>query len=414
MARKKISEYKAKQLILKYISSNVVQVQPMQKLAKHTSADEKTIIKFLEAHKDIKSWVIKVDQGIKKRGKLGLLGLNCDLQKLVQEWKRLTKLGYGSFIIEPFLPHNQEAEKYISWERVRGGWQLLYSNSGGIEVEANSDKIQRTLLKPATDKGPESFQPIAKFLSLPDQGAVFLEEFTAALDRLAIAFAEINPLVLIEDRINLLDLAVEVDSAGSFIAQRLWDETDFVEFASEGKTKQELAIKELDAKSQASLKFELLNPDGAVWLLLSGGGASIVVADEIFDLGKSKLLANYGEYSGNPNADETYIYTKNVIQLLLQSKSKQKVLIIAGGVANFTDIRLTFKGVIKALGEFAAELRAQSVQVFVRRGGPYQTEGLASMKKFLEGAGLLGHVSGPDLPLTDIVHLALTKLNQHA
>ena len=120
-------------------------------------------------------------------------------------------------------------------------------------------------------------------------------------------------------------------------------------------------------------------------MLLSGGGASIVLADEVANLGYGKLLANYGEYSGNPSAEETYIYAKNILTLILKSESENKVLIIAGGVANFTDIRVTFNGLIKALEEFKSELNKQNLKIFVRRGGPFQKEGLSKMEIFLKG-----------------------------
>lgn len=78
---------------------------------------------------------------------------------------------------------------------------------------------------------------------------------------------------------------------------------------SEGtKSIEEKNIAELNAKSQAALSYTLLNPDGSIWCLLSGGGASITIADEFYNLGYGQELGNYGEYSGNPNAEETYIY----------------------------------------------------------------------------------------------------------
>ena len=120
-----------------------------------------------------------------------------------------------------------------------------------------------------------------------------------------------------------------------------------------------------------------------------------------------KSLANYGEYSGNPNAEETYIYTRNVLSLMLKSNAPKKVLIIGGGVANFTDIRHTFKGVIQALEEFAQVLQKNNVKVFVRRGGPHQEAGLSMMKKFLTENKLLGEVTDQSMVLTDIVSLAL-------
>jgi len=36
--------------------------------------------------------------------------------------------------------------------------------------------------------------------------------------------------------------------------------------------------------------------------------------------------------------EETYIYTQNLLNLLLQSQASPKILIIGGGVANFTEV----------------------------------------------------------------------------
>ena len=105
-------------------------------------------------------------------------------------------------------------------------------------------------------------------------------------------------------------------------------------------------------------------------------------------------------------------YTKNLLSLLLKSKANKKVLIIGGGVANFTDIRITFKGIIKALEEVKDDLRKQEIKVFVRRGGPHQKAGLKDMESFLKKENLLGKVSGPEMVLTDIVLYALNYLKK--
>ncbi|KKP80518.1 MAG: Acly protein [Candidatus Levybacteria bacterium GW2011_GWB1_35_5] len=217
--------------------------------------------------------------------------------------------------------------------------------------------------------------------------------------------------MIIKDKdIYLLDLAVEVDSTAEFFVNGLWEAGDFV--SVNAKTKEEVEIINLSAKSQAAFKLDVLNPNGSIFMLLSGGGASIVLADEVQTQGFSKDLANYGEYSGNPNQEETYIYTKNLLSLLLKSKANKKVLIIGGGVANFTDIRITFKGIIKALEEVKNDLKKQKVKVFVRRGGPYQKAGLKDMETFLEKEKLFGKVSGPEMVLTDIALYALNYLKK--
>ena len=72
---------------------------------------------------------------------------------------------------------------------------------------------------------------------------------------------------------------------------------------------QEAYIADLDAKSGASLKLTVLNPEGRIWTMVAGGGASVIYSDTICDLGGSKDLANYGEYSGAPNEGETvFVY----------------------------------------------------------------------------------------------------------
>ncbi len=43
-------------------------------------------------------------------------------------------------------------------------------------------------------------------------------------------------------------------------------------------------------------------------LQVAGGGASVIYADTIADLGLASELGCYGEYSGGPNSAETYSY----------------------------------------------------------------------------------------------------------
>ena len=47
-----------------------------------------------------------------------------------------------------------------------------------------------------------------------------------------------------------------------------------------------------------------------------------------------------------------------------------KVLIIGGGIANFTNVAATFKGIVSALQRFKDKLQEYKVQIFIRRGGP--------------------------------------------
>ena len=98
-------------------------------------------------------------------------------------------------------------------------------------------------------------------------------------------------------------------------------------------------------------------------LNFSGGGASVVYSDAIAAHGFSHELANYGEYSGAPTEGQTYEYAKTIIDLITRGTPhpEGKILIIGGGIANFTNVAATFKGIIRALKEYKAGLIAHSV-----------------------------------------------------
>jgi ATP citrate (pro-S)-lyase len=174
-------------------------------------------------------------------------------------------------------------------------------------------------------------------------------------------------------------------------------------------SKEEKFISDMDAKTGASLKLTVLNSNGRIWTLVAGGGASVVYADAIASAGFVSELANYGEYSGAPTETQTYNYAKTVLDLMLRAPMHPdgKVLFIGGGIANFTNVASTFKGVIRAIREVAPVLNEHNVQIWVRRAGPNYQEGLKNIKAVGEELGLKMHVYGPDMHVSGIVPLAL-------
>jgi ATP citrate (pro-S)-lyase len=174
-------------------------------------------------------------------------------------------------------------------------------------------------------------------------------------------------------------------------------------------TKEEAYIQKLDGSTGASLKLTVLNAEGRVWTMVAGGGASVVYSDAIAAHGFAHELANYGEYSGAPTEGQTYEYAKTIIDLITRGKPRPdgKILIIGGGIANFTNVAATFKGIIRALKEFKNPLIAHQVKIFVRRGGPNYQEGLKAMRLLGESLGVPIKVYGPDTHITEIVPLAL-------
>jgi len=393
MSRVKLTEWKAKQLLYAELGKkyNGISVQVDKKSYIFSSPLSKLSTK--------KEYVVKVDQGVKGRMKKSLVLLAVKRNDLTKAFQKLSQKGYTQYIIEEMLPHQSQQEKYLSLERTREGVLLRYSVQGGIDIERMKEQVKSVTI---TDTLPLS--------ALKEMG-VMKSEFEAMrelFEKNYVSFMEINPLVITSSGMQALDLAVEVDSTAEFFIKNGWTGKDIVE--EQVKSIEEQKVKELNSKSQAALSYTLLNKNGSLWCLLSGGGASITLADEIYNLGFGPELGNYGEYSGNPNQEETYLYTTYVLQSMLKSKSKTLTLIVGGGVANFTDIRTTFKGVLQALDKFKTKLLKRHVTLFVRRGGPYQEEGLAMIASWAKKNRMYGYVAGPELPLHEIVRLAVKTL----
>jgi succinyl-CoA synthetase beta subunit len=86
---------------------------------------------------------------------------------------------------------------------------------------------------------------------------------------------------------------------------------------------------------------------------------------------------------------------------------KGKFLLIGGGIANFTDVANTFKGIVRALKEYKEKLKENNVKIYVRRGGPNYKEGLRVMRELGEQLGVPIEVYGPETHMTKIVSMAL-------
>ncbi len=400
MARVKLTEFRAKTLLMP--DYNGISVQ--------TGMKSKIPWPRPSAGGQAAQYVAKVDQGVKKRFKQGLVAVNEKAANLPKYFTAWEKKGFTQFIVEEYFPHEATEEQYFSLERVRGGIRLLHAKDGGINIEehvssgasakGDPEKVTSLIVSSRDD-----MRAAAEKTGIPES---FLVSTFQVFDDAFFAFLEINPLIVRGEDVYLLDAAVLVDSTASFFIkglpagrQGLWTEDDVVK--SKAKHAAESAVEKLASTTPAALSLKVLNKDGAIFFLLSGGGGSIVIADEAASRGAGDILGNYGEYSGGPTREETYLYSREVIALMLASKSKKKALVIAGGVANFTDIKSTFAGIIDALTENAEKMRKAGIKVFVRRGGPNEAAGLKHMREFLEQEKLSGSVYGSDTIITQAV-----------
>merc|ERR1719253_2046211 len=239
--------------------------------------------------------------------------------------------------------------------------------------------------------------------------ASFVKSLYSVYKELHFAYLEINPIVMLDDNsVVPLDMAAKIDETANFLVAQKWGEVDWPPPFGRAAYPEEALIRDMDGRTGASLKLTILNDRGRVWTMVAGGGASVVYADTVADYGWGHELANYGEYSGAPSTEETYVYAKTLFGLMMRYKHPDgKFLIIGGGIANFTDVAATFTGLIKALKEFAADIKEHKIKIWIRRAGPNYLEGLRKVKAASEQLGLGLKVYGPETHITAVIPMAL-------
>ena len=184
MPRVKITEYRAKKLILGEEYSGI----PLT-LDSETSFPK-------DAH-----LVLKVDQGIKKRMKQGLVVVDIQPHKISAQIKEWNKKGFTSFLAEGLVPHEQSEEQYLSLERVREGVRLLHGRNGGIDIEEHPESLTEALLT------QENVTEVSNQTGIP---APFLAKLLSVFESMHFTFLEINPLLVRGEDVYLLDAAVLV------------------------------------------------------------------------------------------------------------------------------------------------------------------------------------------------------------
>lgn len=367
--------------------------------------------------------VVKPDQLVKRRGKSGLLLLDADWPT-AENWIR-ARMGQSleiggvqgvldHFLIEPFFPHASEEEFYLAIVSQRAGDLMMFHTQGGVDVGDIDAKAVRYLVPIGQVPSAEELE--AKLLATaPPETRGRLARFARALFRfyaeLHYAYLELNPLVATATAIVPLDMAAKLDDTAQWLVGDRWGPIEFPAPFGRQATPEERRVAELDAMSGASLKLMVLNPEGRIWSMVAGGGASVIFADTITDLGYMHEMANYGEYSGDPSEELTYQYAKVILDLMTRTpRPEGKILLIGGGIANFTDVASTFTGIIRALREYQEKLRQHRVRIFVRRGGPNYQEGLRMMRELGEEIGVPMYVYGPETHMTRIVSMALKEV----
>ncbi|XP_020237523.1 ATP-citrate synthase alpha chain protein 1 [Cajanus cajan] len=416
MARKKIREYDSKRLLREHFKRLSGQDLPI-KSAQVTECTDFNELAEKEPWLSSSKLVVKPDMLFGKRGKSGLVALNLDLAEVASFVKE--RLGkevemsgckgpITTFIVEPFIPHKEEFYLNIVSERL--GNSISFSECGGIEIEENWDKVKTVFIPTGISLTLENIAPLVA--TLPLEIKVEIEEFLkvifALFQDLDFTFLEMNPFTLVNGKPYPLDMRGELDDTAAFKNFKKWGNIEFPMPFGRVMSTTESFIHGLDEKTSASLKFTVLNPKGRIWTMVAGGGASVIYADTVGDLGYAPELGNYAEYSGAPKEDEVLQYARVVIDCATSDPDGQKrALVIGGGIANFTDVAATFSGIIRALKEKEQKLKEAKMHIYVRRGGPNYQKGLAKMRALGEEIGIPIEVYGPEATMTGICKQAI-------
>lgn len=452
MARKKIREYDGKRLVTKHVtgkkgvklggsgiggkdSSVVCRAAQVSVAAIESAGSEdsfySTLVKNHPWLLQIKL-VVKPDMLFGKRGKNNLVLLNADLdgarkfisEKIGQELDVSGVTGtLTTFLIEPFVPHTQEF--YLSIQTVREGDRLSFGACGGIEIEDNWDKVHSVVIpcgEPESNVQLDREQHVAPLLKdeeISQEMKSILTDFISACFEtyveLDMTLLEMNPFAIDENGLPaILDSRVELDSYATFKNTKSWGTNlEFPEPWGREKCEEEMIVQTMDDKSGASMKLSVLNPDGRMWTMVAGGGASVIYADQVVQLGFGDELGNYAEYSGNPKEQETYLYARTLLNLVTRNPDgRRRALLCGGGVANFSDIAATLGGLQQALTDFHGKLQVAKVKVFVRRGGPNYKAGLQLMRDLGNNLDIPIEVYGPETHMTHIVALGIRWINE--
>ena len=371
-----------------------------------SSADEFDQIAKVHDWLQKKTLVVKAHEALGSRFKLDLVRIGLDLvaaKAAVREMlrKQVESVTISQVIVSEAIDHSDEY--YAAAKSTCEGVDVMVAKCGGIEVEANWEKVKRLVVEigevPADAALSDLVNEAGFSGTTATKMAEFLKKLFACFDHEDAQYLEINPVVQHgAGHLVALDAVTLLDGDAKF-RHKDWTFPFAAEFGR-AYTKNEEEVMAVDAKVKGSVKLIEI-PGGEIAMLPAGGGASVYYSDAV--VARGGKLANYAEYSGDPPDWAVEVLTEKVCSLPGITN-----IIVGGAIANFTDVKKTFSGIINAFRKAKAEGKLDHVRIWVRRGGPNEKQGLAAMKA-LQEEGFNIEVFDRTLPLTDIVDLALSR-----
>lgn len=135
-----------------------------------------------------------------------------------------------NFIIEPFIQHKPNEEVYVCIYSHRYADTILFYHEGGVDVGDVDSKALTLEVPVGSTVELSKIQDV--LLTNVDKTkknmiAQFIYNLYKLYNDLYFTYLEINPLVVTNDQIYMLDLAAKLDSTADFICRTQWGEIDY-------------------------------------------------------------------------------------------------------------------------------------------------------------------------------------------
>lgn len=353
--------------------------------------------------------IMKAQTLLGGRGKAGLVKEAADQDELAHGMKTIwssnyAKRPFNAILVEPKLTAAREYYVSCTYDQSSRSPIVVLSRFGGMDIELVAKRQGDSVIKQPINplKGMHDFD-FAQLFSAAEIKSELEDQFKELIKKLYTCFitndaelVEINPLIETkEGELIAADCKMTLDDAALYRHEFDFPKrTGFREL-----TEMEKQAREIDARSHRGVVGRsMLELDGDIGFMSSGGGASITCLDALISYGGRP--ANFVEYSGNPEREDVKDLTK-----LILSKEGLRALWVVGPTANFTDIYETLGGIIDALIEVKP-----TFPIMIRRAGPRDDEAKALIEKTVAETNLDITFYGEELAMTESAKVLMDKI----
>jgi citryl-CoA synthetase large subunit len=284
---------------------------------------------------------------------------------------------------------------------------LVFSQEGGVEIEEIQKNTPEKIIKIdinylegitlgqielITSNLPYSNETKNQIKDIITKLYTCFKEFDCKM-------IEINPLIITpNNKVIAVDCVAVLDDDAKFRRKIEFPERTDNRIA----TRREIAAHKIDKDDHRGVAGKtFIDLDGDIAILTSGGGASMTLMDALIEYGGKP--ANFTEYSGNPPIEKVEKLTKIVLD-----KENISGLLVAGVIANFTDIAETLQGIVNVL-----KIQKPLFPIVIRRAGPNDEIAKIMLEKARQDFNLNIHYFDETVPLTKAAKIMVDLSNEY-